>query len=106
MSFDSGNIIFSNGHMTSPISYDLYHLYQICMTTKLKVMEIYGWELLLVYHHPDKSCDHNQCDGGDVFNFSRDLLWTILKGLYEYEFMGGSPSHKVTTMLCLVAMGL
>ena len=32
------------------------------------VMWIYGWELLAVYHHPDKSCGHKHCDIRDKFS--------------------------------------
>ena len=56
-------------------------------------MGIYGLELLVVYHHPNESCDHKFCD-------SRDIIFLIchmtcreqmFKGIYE--FIGGSPSH-------------
>ena len=54
-------------------------------------MEIYGWEVLVLFHYADKSCDHKHRDGGDVFLIchvtSRDYMF---KGLCE--FMGGSSS--------------
>ena len=55
-------------------------------------MRIYGWKLLTVCHHPDKSCDHKYCDSGDIVFLirhitSRELMF---KGLCE--FMDGSTS--------------
>ena len=29
--------------------------------------EIYGWALLVLCQYADKFCDHNDCDGGDIF---------------------------------------
>ena len=36
------------------------------MTNLLIGMQIFGWELLLLYHYTDKPCDHRHCDGGDI----------------------------------------
>ena len=61
---------------------------------------------LALCHHSDKSCDHKHCD-------SEDLMFPIchvtsceyiFKGLCE--FMTGNPSWRVTTLPCLVAIGL
>ena len=30
-------------------------------------MQIYGWNVLLVCHHPDQSCDRNHCNRGGIF---------------------------------------
>ena len=30
-------------------------------------MQIYGWNVFLVCHHPDQSCDHNHCNRGGIF---------------------------------------
>ena len=50
----------------------------------------YGWELLVICHHPDKFGDRKHCDIGDMFLIcqltSRDHMF---KGLCEP--MGGSP---------------
>ena len=29
-------------------------------------MQIYGLELLVLCHYTDTSCDHKNCDGGDI----------------------------------------
>lgn len=55
---------------------------------------------------PDKSCDHKNCDNGDIMFLicqvnSREH---IFKGLCE--FIGGSLSWSVPTFPCLVAIGL
>ena len=54
-------------------------------------MQIYGWELLAVCYHPDKSCDQH-CDSGGMFLIchvtSREH---IVKSLCE--FIGGSHSE-------------
>ena len=69
------------------------------------LMRIYGWKFLVFCHHPGKSCDHNQCNSGDIILsiFTWPLVNTCLKGLYE--FAGGSPSGRVTTLPCLVTIG-
>ena len=42
-------------------------------------MRIYGWEVLVVCHHRDKSYSHKHCDSGDnVFNLSRNVMFLIL----------------------------
>ena len=61
------------------------------MTTSLRVMQIFGWELLVVFHDPDTPCDHTHCDSGDIMFLichmtSRERMF---KGLCE--FMDGSP---------------
>ena len=43
-------------------------------------MQIYGWEHFAVCYHPGKSCDHKQCECGDVSNLLCDLSLTRLKG--------------------------
>ena len=55
-------------------------------------MEVYGWELLVLFHYADKSCDHKHRDGDDIKFLichvtSRDYMF---KGLCE--FMGESSS--------------
>ena len=69
-------------------------------------MQIYGLELLTVYHHPGKSCEHRHCDCGYIVFLichlnSREHMF---KGLCELT--GGSPLWNFTTFPCLVAIGL
>ena len=54
-------------------------------------MQLYGWDLQVVSHHPNKFGDHRHCGNGDLMFLichmtSRDHM---LKGLYG--FIGGSP---------------
>ena len=60
-----------------------------------------GWDLLALCLHPDKPCDHKQCDCGDVTFLICHMTSRVhmFKGLCE--FMGGSPSRRVTTLPCL-----
>ena len=55
-------------------------------------MQIYGWELLAVFYHPDKSFDHKNCDAKDIVFFICHMtsLEHMFKGLFE--FVGGSPN--------------
>ena len=54
-------------------------------------MQIYGWELLAVFYHPDKSFDHKNCDAKDIMFFICHMtsLEHMFKGLFK--FVGGSP---------------
>ena len=54
-------------------------------------MRIYGWELLAVCHHPDKSCDYKYCDSGDIMFLICHV--TSLEHMFIglYEFMDGGP---------------
>ena len=68
-------------------------------------MLFYGWELLTVCHHTDTSCGHKHCDSGYILFLishatSRERMF---KGLCE--FMGASPSRRVTTLPSLVVIG-
>ena len=49
-------------------------------------MKIYGWKLLAICHHPDKSCDHKQYDSGDKMFLICHLTSYehVFKGLYEF----------------------
>ena len=65
---------------------------------------MYRWELLTVCHHPGKSCEPIHCDSGDIVFLtchvtSQEHMFDML-----YEFMGGSPSRRVTSFPCMVAM--
>ena len=66
-------------------------------------MRIYGWKFLAVCHCPDKSCDHKHIYSGDIFLIcqvtSREH---VFKGLSE--FMGGSPSWRLTTLSSMVVI--
>ena len=60
-------------------------------------MKIYSWKLLGVCHHPDKYCDHKQCDNGDIKFLichvtSREHMFKRLR-----EFMGGTPQGQSPT---------
>ena len=45
-------------------------------------MQIYGWELLVICHHPHKSCDHKHSDSGDT-------MFLICNGTsHEHMFKG------------------
>ena len=75
-------------------------------TTSLKDPANIWVELPALCHHPDKSCDHGHYDSGDIVFLichvtSREHMF---KGLCE--FVGGSPLWCVTTLSCLVAIGL
>ena len=59
-------------------------------------MQIYGWQLLVLCHHPDKLCDHKHCEGGD----KKFLICHVTSRQHmfkgSYEFMGGSTlSHDL-----------
>ena len=71
-------------------------------SSQRRVILIYGWGLLAVCHHPDKSCDH-----------SEDIMFSIChvtsrKHMFKWldEFIGGCPIRWVTNLLCLMAIGL
>ena len=69
------------------------------------IMQIFRWELLVVCHHPDKSCDHKHCDSGDKFLICYlTSCEHIFKGLYK--FTEGNPSWWVSTLPCLATIGL
>ena len=54
-------------------------------------MQIYGWNLLAVCHHPDRFCDYWHCDCGDIFlNCQTISCDNMFQGLSE--FMGGIPT--------------
>ena len=63
------------------------------------------WEFFAVFHDPDKSCNHEHCDSGDMFSIqhvtSREY---VFKGLWKF------PGWKSLTLRhhlpCLVAIGL
>ena len=70
------------------------------------VIGISGRELLVVCHHFGMSCDHKYYDSEDVIFLichlnSREQIFKKL-----YKFMGGSSSRRVTTLPCLVTLGL
>ena len=69
-------------------------------------MQIYEWELLKVSHRLGKSCEHEHYGSGDMVFLIRQV--TALKHMFKglCKFMGGSPSQRVTTFPCLVAIGL
>ena len=54
-------------------------------------MQIYGWELLAVCHHPDKFGDHRHCESG-----GRCLICHVTSYVHMFKglcyFMGGSLS--------------
>ena len=54
-------------------------------------MLIYEWELLVLCHHPDKSCGHKHCDSGDM---SLICQVTFREHIFEglCKFMDGCPS--------------
>ena len=58
----------------------------------------------MVCHHPDKSCDRQHCDNGDMFSICHV---TFRKHLFKLlcEFRGGSFLRPVTSFPCLVATG-
>ena len=51
-----------------------------------EVMQIYGWELLIVYHHSGKLCDHRHCVSGDIMFLIYHVtsLEYMLKWLSEF----------------------
>ena len=55
-------------------------------------MQSNGWEFLVLCFYADKSCDHEQCDGGDIVFLICQVTCRqhMFKGLYE--LMGGSSS--------------
>ena len=55
-------------------------------------MRIYRCELLAVRHHPDKSCDHNYCDNGDIILLICHV--TTREQMFKWlcEFMSGRPT--------------
>ena len=64
----------------------------------------YGWKLLPVCNH--NSCDHKHYNSGDIMF----LISCVSSCEYMFkklcEFMGGSLSWRVTTLPCLVTIGL
>ena len=68
-------------------------------------MRVYGWQLLPLCHHPDKFCEHRHSDSGDMFLICHMISHNhMFKGFCEFK--GGSPSQQVTTLPCLVAIGV
>ena len=66
------------------------------------VMQIYGWKLLAVCHHPDKSCDYKHWYGENIVLLichlsSREHMFKWLR-----ECMDGSSSLLVTTLPCFL----
>ena len=64
------------------------------------------WEFLVLCYHGKNSCYYKHYDSGDImflvsYVTSRKQM---LKGLCE--FMGRSPSLRVTTLPCLASIGL
>ena len=43
-------------------------------STHLEVMRIYEWELLVLCHCADRSCDHRHCDRENIFFYSATWL--------------------------------
>ena len=62
-------------------------------------MQTYGYELLVLCHYADKSCDQKHCDGGDMFLICyMTLMNTCLKdyvNLWVEARQGESPSCHV-----------
>ena len=83
----------------------MYLSNDLTWTTHWGVMWVYGWELLVACHHPDKFCNHKYCDSGDVFNLSCDLLWAHVWRVNGF-FYGQNPltmSHLPgLVIICLV----
>ena len=73
-------------------------MYLICRVTSHdhlieRVYEFFGWELLVLCHSVDKSCDHKHFDGGNIIFLicgvvSREHMFKRL-----CEFIGGSSSR-------------
>lgn len=79
--------------------------YDLTWSPHCGVMLIYGWELLSICHHPDKSCDHKHCDSKDMFSVNYVTSHEhMFKGLHE--FTGGGLWWWATNLSCLVATGL
>ena len=56
-----------------------------------EIKRIHGWVLIVLCHHPDKSCDHKHCEIGDVMSWICRVTFRehTFKGLCE--FMGRIP---------------
>ena len=63
-------------------------MYLICHITS---HEIYGWALLVLCQYADKFCDHNDCDGGDIFLICH--VAPLMNTFKECEFKGGRLSR-------------
>ena len=60
----------------------------------------------MVYHHPDKFCDHRYCDSGAIM-FLMFLRLHMSKCLKCYvNILVDAPHGKSTALPCLVAIGL
>ena len=70
------------------------------------VRRIYGWELLVVYQHPDQSYDHKHWDNRDIVFLICQVTCRehIFKG--QCESIGGNPLRRVATLPYLVAIDL
>ena len=69
-------------------------------------MLVFGWELLMVCHHPDKSGGHWPSASGDIkyLTFHVTLQKHVVEG--SYTFMSGSSSFHITTVPNLVVIGI
>ena len=54
-------------------------------------MRAYGWELLVLCHYTDKSCDHQHCHGGDIMFLICHLIFVNL--CVEAHYRESSPCH-------------
>ena len=63
-------------------------------------MKTYGWELLAVYNHPDKSGDHKYCDSGDIIFliFQVTSREHMFKGLLNYGWNSLMMSHHLAML--------
>ena len=59
-------------------------------------MQIYVWELLPVFYHPEKFRNHRHCDSRDMMDFARDLVRSPPSGITQnYEWVS---LQDVTTL--------
>ena len=73
-------------------------MYLICHVTSHdhlieRACTFFGWELFVLCHYADKSCDHKYCDGGDIMFLICHV--TSCEHMFQglCEFMGGSSSR-------------
>ena len=55
-----------------------------------KVCKNKGWELLVLCHYTDKSCNHKHCNGGDIMCLICHVTFRGHKFKGLCEFMGRS----------------
>ena len=69
-------------------------------------MRISGWKLFKVCHQANNPCDYKHCDSVDIMFLicHRTSGEDTLKSLCE--FLVGSVSQRLTTLSCLVAIGV